>query len=363
MLLPILLLSSFGVQIAYWVIVFRRLAFDHIPVGSGIQPGEGVSVIICARNESANLIRNLPLILQQQFDPYEVIVVDDHSSDNSVKILLDFQKNSTILRVVPIQVSTRPGKKEALALGISMAKYKWLLLTDADAVPSGNQWIAGMCAAVAKNTSIVLGYGPYMAEKGFLNLFIRFEAFWTALQYLSFARIGLPYMGVGRNLMYEKPLFTASAGFTSHANLASGDDDLFIRDVATASNTSISIDPGSFVYSRAKQNFLDYFRQKQRHLSTATRYRFLHQVLLGGISMSHFSFIILVLWSLCTAYWQWGLWLYAIRLFVAWPIIYKASRRLKDSDMAIWFPLLDFTMLFFYLVFSPSLFLHSGKKW
>lgn len=363
MLLLIFLLSSFGVQITYWIVVFRRLAYDDIPVGTGIQPGEGVSVIICARNESVNLARNLPLILRQQFEPYEVIVVDDHSSDDSVKILLDFQKNSTILRVVPIQVSTRPGKKEALALGISMAKYKWLLLTDADAVPSGNQWIAGMCAAVAKNTSIVLGYGPYMAEKGFLNLFIRFEAFWTALQYFSFARIGLPYMGVGRNLMYEKPLFTTSAGFSSHADLASGDDDLFIREVANLWNTTICIDPGSFVYSGAKKNFLDYFRQKRRHFSTATRYRLHHQVLLGGISLSHFFFIFLVLVSLCTVYWKWGLWLYAIRLFVAWPIINKASRRLKDSDMAIWFPLLDFTMLFFYLVFSPSLFLHSGKKW
>ena len=363
MLLLLVFTGSFLVQIAYWVFLFRRLAFDTIPEGIGLPPDEGVSVIICARNESDHLRRNLPLILQQDFSPLEVIVVDDHSTDTSVKILLDFQKKSSILRVVSIKAPTLPGKKEALALGIAQAKYRWLLLTDADVAPASNQWVSRMCAAIAKNTSIVLGYGPYMADKGFLNLFIRFEAFWTALQYLSFARAGIPYMGVGRNLMYEKPIFLQADGFRSHGDLASGDDDLFVGKVAHASNTTLCIDPDSFAYSAAKKSFSEYFRQKKRHLSTATRYRPLHQFLLGGISLSHFLFVVLFVYGLFTMYWHIALLLYGIRLMVAWPIVYRSSRRLKTTDVAIWFPLLDISMVGFYVVFTPALFFNSGQKW
>lgn len=357
------LLGAFLVQLAFWLLFFRRLAvYREKPLNAGFFP-EGVSLIICARNESINLRNHLPLILAQDFSPFEVIVVDDNSTDDSVETLLDFQKKSSILRVIQIKEPTLPGKKQALARGIAEAKYRWLLLTDADAVPATNQWIGRMCAAVAKNTGMVLGYGPYMAEKGWLNLFIRFEALWVAIQYLSFALRGMPYMGVGRNLMYEKPLFTNSGGFRSHENLASGDDDLFVREVASAQNTRICIDAESFVYSRAKNNLRAYFLQKSRHLSTANRYRLHHKLLLGALSMSHFLFFIGVMISLFTSFWVWGLCLYILRLVVVWPIFVRIASRLKDPQVGRWFPVLDMGMVLFYIVFTPALFFNRANKW
>jgi hypothetical protein len=65
-----------------------------------------------------------------------------------------------------------------------------------------------------------------------LNRFIRFETVYSAVQYLSFALNGSPYMGVGRNLIYHKSLFAEANGFKSHEKIASGDDDLFINQVA-----------------------------------------------------------------------------------------------------------------------------------
>lgn len=358
-----ILLGAFIVQLAFWFLFFRRLAFHREQSSDvGFFP-EGISLIICAKNESMNLRRHLPLILTQEFSPFELIVVDDNSTDDSVEVLLDFQKKSKNLRIIQIKAPTLPGKKQALARGIAEAKYRWLLLTDADAVPTGKQWIGHMCAAVAKNTGIVLGYGPYMAEKGWLNLFIRFEALWVAVQYLSFALRGMPYMGVGRNLMYEKPLFTNSGGFRSHENLASGDDDLFVREVASAHNTRICIDAESFVYSRAKNNLRAYFLQKSRHLSTANRYRLHHKLLLGALSMSHFLFFIGVMISLFTSFWVWGLCLYVLRLIVAWPLFARIASRLKDPQAGRWFPVFDMGMLLFYVVFTPPLFFKRYNNW
>ncbi|MDZ7774386.1 MAG: hypothetical protein U5L09_01610 [Bacteroidales bacterium] len=75
------------------------------------------------------------------------------------------------------------------------------------------------------NTEIVIGYGAYEKRKGLLNTLIRYETLKTAMQYFSYALMGMPYMGTGRNLSYKKSLFYRMKGFVSHYNVASGDDD------------------------------------------------------------------------------------------------------------------------------------------
>ena len=75
--------------------------------------------------------------------------------------------------------------------------------------------------AYAEGIEVVLGYGAYHKRPGMLNKLIRFETFHTALQYLSFALAGMPYMGVGRNLSYKKKLFLQSKGFSSINHTAS----------------------------------------------------------------------------------------------------------------------------------------------
>jgi len=99
------------------------------------------------------------------------------------------------------------GKKYPLSIGIREAKHEVLLLTDADCVPASEFWVEKMQDAYDDNIEIVLGYGAYHKKSGMLNKMIRFETFHTALQYLSYALAGMPYMGVGRNLSYKKDLF------------------------------------------------------------------------------------------------------------------------------------------------------------
>ena len=84
----------------------------------------------------------------------------------------------------------------------------------------------------------MLGYGAYEHQKGFLNKIIRFETFIAALQYLSYALNKMAYMGVGRNLAYQKDLFYAFKGFQDHYKVISGDDDLFVNQAANKNNTT-----------------------------------------------------------------------------------------------------------------------------
>src|SRR5690242_2944117 len=98
------------------------------------------------------------------------------------------------------------GKKFPLSMGIKSARYEIVLLTDADCVPASEFWMQKMQDGYYDNKQIVLGYGAFHKKPGMLNKLIRFETFHSALQYLSFALAGLPYMGVGRNLSYKKEL-------------------------------------------------------------------------------------------------------------------------------------------------------------
>ncbi len=228
-----------------------------------------ISVIICSKNEAVNLKQYLPQVLSQQYPHFEVVVVNDASTDETLNVLSDFQKKHAHLKVVTIlqaEKTTMGGKRQALQRGIEQAQHNYLLLTDADCYPSSNRWIELMAKHFANGKQIVLGYGPYFSEKGWLNKVVGYETLHTALRYLSCALAGMPYMGVGRNLAYTKQLFYESGGFDGQSHLTSGDDDLLVNKAATAKNTAIEVHRDAFCYSPPPANWSAWYRQKARHL-------------------------------------------------------------------------------------------------
>ena len=239
------------IQVFYYLFFFVRLALYRTKP-KAISQTHPVSVIICARDEAANLAKNLPGALVQQYrTTHEVIVVDDNSFDDSKYLLEEYQKTYKQLQVVELKQEAKliPGKKFPLSIGIKTAKHEIVLLTDADCVPASEFWIDKMQETFEDNTEIVLGYGAYHKKKGLLNKVIRWETFHTALQYFSYALAGKPYMGVGRNLSYKKTIFYRHKGFSAHNNIPSGDDDLFINMAATKINTKINVDKDAFTLS------------------------------------------------------------------------------------------------------------------
>ncbi len=288
-----LFLLSAIIQMLYYLLVFSKLAFytNDNKENTEHQP---VSVIISAHNEDYNLQKNLPAILDQDYPDFEVVVVNHASNDNTSDVLRELKFKHSNLKVVTIEQDLNffKGKKFPLSIGIKSAKQEILLLTDADCKPVSDHWIKLMASNYTSKTEVVLGYGPYNSSGGFLNMLIRYDTFIIALQYFSFALMGLPYMGVGRNLSYRKSTFYNNKGFTSHLNISSGDDDLFIRQVANKNNTRIELSENSFMYSEPKHTFRDWFHQKQRHLSTGKLYSPLFKLLLGGFSISQLLFYI-----------------------------------------------------------------------
>ncbi len=319
----------------------------------------GVSVIICARNEAPNLQNNLPKILQQEYPgDWELIVVDDASTDDSNKILLDFQREYPRLRILNVSLKTLAGKKQALSIGIKAAKFEHILLTDADCAPVTTYWVQHMTAPLAANpeTEIILGYGPMKqsGNGGFLEKWTRFETAFTAIQYGTFAILGVPYMGVGRNLAFKKAVFERVGGFSKHEHIPSGDDDLLVNAAATPRNTFCCLHPDSFVYSKGKQSWKTWLRQKRRHLSASPAYKWRDKLLLGGLSLSHVLHFFLLFLLLSLGYAQeavlcWWL-LRGLLLYILYRRVFST---LREQDLLLLFPIYDLLLAVYYGVLIP----------
>jgi len=305
----------------------------------------GVSVIIAARNEEDNLYNNLEYILTQDYPEFEVIVVNHQSSDDTKHILGALQKQYTHLKVIEIERNRhlKIGKKLPITLGVKGAKYENLLFTDADCRPASNQWLKGMAACFSEKKDIVLGYGPYQKTKGLLNALIRFDTIQIAINYFSFALNGMAYMGVGRNLAYKKSVFQTVGGFKSHYGIASGDDDLFIRDAAKRGNTAICIAPETYCFSESKTTWRDWFKQKQRHYTTSGHYKVITKLLLGffplALLIQLFSFVLLLLHI---EFSFWSTIIFGSILLLRWLSQIINFNKLGATKLAIFYPFFEY---------------------
>lgn len=350
-----------SIQILFYVFFYSRISIIKRKPLEKV-PEDAISVIICAKNEEDNLREFLPLILEQNYPKYEVIVVNDCSEDNSEYLLNEFLAKYPHLHVSTIKKDEKfsHGKKLAISIGIKAAKYDKLLFTDADCKPNSNRWIYSMQQQFRDKAELVLGYGAYAPQKGFLDKIIRYDTFSIAVNYMSFAHAGIPYMGVGRNMAYTKNMYNQSSKFSNHYQIPSGDDDLFVSEVGNRHNTTVVLDPDSFTSSKQVSSFKNWKYQKCRHLTTSPKYKFIHKLLLGLEPFSREMFYVcLILFciflpkTMHIAIWT----LIGIRFFLFFLITTLNLKRLKEKGL--WFYALLFDI---YLPIQIGLFHIQNKR-
>jgi len=358
-------LAAFLVQLFYFLFTFLKVStYKPLPTPISFPP---VSVVICARNEAERLEKFLPLVLEQDYPNFEVVVVNDCSWDKSEELLETLAIKHKHLKVANIKFVDKHehGKKFALTIGIKAAVNDILLLTDADCYPTSNQWIKEMMHGQIADKDIVVAYGKYEKQNSTLNTFIRFDAFFIAVQFLGNALKGNTYMGVGRNLSYKRETFFAAKGFASHMHILSGDDDLFINEVATRTNVAVVINKDAFTVSTPKQTWKEWFRQKKRHHSTAKHYKSAHKKTLIVYPLSWLLFYAAIFTGCILQYNVLILiGLFFLRTCIQIAILHTAARKLNETDLGWKAPFLEFIQLVFINpVYFFSTFFVKKTKW
>lgn len=362
---PLIILGlALLIQVYFLLFVYTKLALYKVrDLDKEGANTPSLSVVICARNEEVNLKDNLELVLNQDYPDYEVVVVNDCSFDDSEWILKEFSEKYLQLKVVSLKEDVRfkHGKKFAVTMGIKAAKNERMVFTDADCRPASVHWLRSIGNAFDNEKKIVLGYSPYTKYPGFLNYFIRFETFHTALSYLSHALKHNPYMGVGRNLAYTKSLFFEGKGFASHMHILSGDDDLFVNQNGNRYNTNICIHPDAHVWSEPKRDYPSYALQKTRHHGASEAYKGKHKWMLSlqvGSAVTFYVFLILSFF-LYSGWWPYLLGAYFLRLIIQLLVYRPCMKKLQVGDLLLFLPIMD---IFFYFYTSFNGFFSLQRK-
>ncbi|MDX9772744.1 MAG: glycosyltransferase [Bacteroidales bacterium] len=349
------------IQTWYWIGYYRRSAFNKAAKTDPPAKLPPVSVVICARNEGENLARFLPAVLEQDYPSFEVVVVNDCSEDNTDDVLGSMIKSYPHLRVSMIQKD--PGfthtKKLAMLIGIKAAKNEMLVFTDADCRPVSANWLREVASAIRDTTDIVIGYGGYMPEEGFLNRYIRYETMFTGMQYFGMALAGMPYMGVGRNLAYRRSFFFERGGFGPHNHVMSGDDDLFVNRNANSVNCSIMLTHDSYTLSVAQKSISAWAKQKRRHLTASAYYKKRDKFRLFLEPFSRVAYYgLLTTLLIMLASWPVVAFFALTRLIMRAVILKKAS--VTFNEPRLWFISLFFDILAPFL--TAFLYLTSTRK-
>ncbi len=344
----LILALSFLIQLFYWFYFYLKFLLKK-PTKETPGNYPPVSVIITARNESSNLEKFLPSILNQDYPDYQVIVVNHASTDDTGFVLKKFTQKYPHLYVttIPYSPASYHSKKLALIIGIKAAKNDILLFTDADCKPVSKHWIRQMVRNFDQNTKIVLGYGAYAKSKGLLDKWIRTDTAFIAMQYFGFALQGLPYMGVGRNIAWRKSFFEEKGGFQAHYYVESGSDDIFVNHFGTRDNTKVEFSKESFTVSIQPKRWKEWTLMKKRHFGSAKFYRFKYKFLL---TLEPISRIFLPI-SAFSTFWLmnfnfWPIFIYFIRELWSILMFIFAARKLNEKNVWWFFPIYDWIQPF-----------------
>lgn len=341
----------FIIQLLYYLVVYARPARR---AKEGVKAQEAiatpaVSIVVYAKNESANLREYLPSLLTQDYPQYEVIVINDGSTDESEDVLKTFEYEYKHLyhTYIPEEARYLSRRKLGLTVGIKAAKYDILLFTEANCFPQSDQWIRNMAAAYTPDTSMLLGYCAYGSYKGLLHKLIAYDNLLMGLQYLSPALAGHPFTGSGRNLSYRKEMFFNHKGFYNSLNLQAGDDDLFVNELATGKNTRAVITPDSITEMARMESFGIWKEMKVSRATTRRHHKGWSLRFYRMETVSFFLFLLAVVASVAMG--VMGNWLISVMAGLLYlslcitkaAVLAKASKLLHQKPQTYWLPLLE----------------------
>ncbi|MFM7629912.1 MAG: glycosyltransferase [Algoriphagus sp.] len=257
------------IQGVFLLVVFGRTAwYSSSSKKSAVSyPEEGVTVLVTARNKYQYLKVLIPKLFEQDYPKFDVLIVNDQSTDRTKRLLEDLLIKYPKLRSVTIKYTPKhlTAKKFALTLGFKVAKNDVILLTEADSLPSSNQWIRKMTTPVREQgKTFALGYSGYTQPSSMLGRWVKFESLLKALFFLSFSLWKAPFMGVGRNLCYRKSFFMEVKAFKGFWDVQGGEDALFVNAYATGKNTQVVIDPQAITTSECTENWKEYLAQEKQ---------------------------------------------------------------------------------------------------
>lgn len=256
-----------------------------------------ISVIIPVRNEAENILFLLQDLEKQTYPKqnFEVIIADDDSTDDTLKIVQAFQKNTNINLIInqlPPKTNNTSPKKRAIDSSIKLASGQLITTTDGDC-SVGEKWLESIANFQAQTGAYLVScavtffeaqrFKDSKAQKSTI-LFPNIDLFFTNIQIVEFASligsgacamfIQKPNMCNGANLTYLKSVFYEVNGFSGNEGLASGDDEFLMHKIAAKYPNKVRFlkSQDTIVETKAHTSCRSFYNQRKRWTSKWKHY-------------------------------------------------------------------------------------------
>jgi cellulose synthase/poly-beta-1,6-N-acetylglucosamine synthase-like glycosyltransferase len=347
------ILAVYGGLIFWYYRVWRALPVFR----AGAQaPHTKITVLVPARNEEANIGRCLQSLAAQRYPPdcFEVIVIDDHSTDGTAAIVNGFSglpvRYLALAEVAGAETVTAH-KKFAIETGIGAATGELIVTTDADCV-AGPGWLSTLAAFYEQQGAKFIaapvrigGVGAGERTHTLLGIFQTLD--FITLQGITGAAVSkrIHSMCNGANLAYPRQVFFEVGGFQGIDEIPSGDDMLLMHKIFLKYPERVFFlkSPEAIVSTRPETRWKGFLHQRIRWASKADRYddRRIFRVLLL-VYLVNLIFLAIAVAALWSPWWQFfGIFLVIVKTLVEYYFVRDVANFFDQSGLMIYFPFLQ----------------------
>jgi poly-beta-1,6-N-acetyl-D-glucosamine synthase len=340
----------FPCMLAYaWLIGFYSRRWKEVAISKTAECADYpfISVVIPFRNEQIHLPELIDCFktLEYPTDRFEVIMVDDDSTDESVSIVQQAVSELPFLRLQKLKgLGETPGiayKKKAIEKGISVSRGEWIVTTDADCT-FDKAWLKSIAAFICSTNAKCIAAPVKIQPSGsILSVFQALD--FLTLQGITAAAVHsrTHIMCNGANFAYTKAVFQEVNGFEEIDNIPSGDDMLLMQKIFEKYPADVHYLKAeeAVVTTAAAQSWKAFFQQRIRWASKSDQYKDKKILwILGLVWFFNFSYLLLAVLVLVYPKWAFLLLLFIIaKWLIEYGFVASVAGFFRSSSLMLFF--------------------------
>ena len=311
-----------------------------------------ISVLCCFKNNLEDAKKLIPLLLNQKNVAFELVIIDNNSTDDDASITFfeQIEKENTNVKLVKVENNEAfwGNKKYALTLGIKAASNEKMAFIKPNYEPASENWLAILNNSITPEKQIILGYTAIKKKKNNLkNKIIRFENLLYHMQMFGYVQRKKPTFAANTNLAYTKKNYFDNQGFMNHMKIRLGEADLFVNEAGTKTNTTYTIDAEARVIRKNYKKYSTWLNDIRKRNYTTRFYNKTDQFTLNLFLINKVLFytlltVLLILQQnliiTCAAA--------LLSIIVSGITIGYSTNKLKEKDLLYWFPFLEIIIVF-----------------
>ena len=332
----------FSVQIIY-LFFFLLFSFSKEKQINNSKEKLPVSVILYTKNNEQIIEESFSKLINQTYPNFEVVIIDNASSDETPTILEELAVKFSNLKIVTVENNEAfwSNKKYALTLGVKAATHEHIIFTEVDSTPVSNNWLNSMAQKFSEEKEIIIGYTKYENKRfSFFGLLVRFEHLLHHILAFTNNKFGSAFNASEKNFGYTKSSFFKAKGYINHLKIQASHSDLFLKDATTKSNTTYTVKPTSFMVKSLPDSFSEWFNNLQLKSFNKKYYKAKHQLIINLFSFSRVLFYPLAI-ILAILNWKLIIPFIASYYVLFYLVVGKSAQKLKERQLIYFLPIID----------------------